>query len=108
MGFTGEGGKLALVPSDDGRLGRVLVGLSDKDPAMWALAGLSETLPEGAYRLDGMPGGSDASHLALGWALGTYSFTRYRDKKKPSGARLVWPAGADRHYVERLAGGIFL
>ncbi len=107
-GFTGEGGKLALLPGENGRLGRVLVGMSEKEPAMWALAGLSETLPEGSYQLDGLPQGSDASHLALGWALGTYAFTRYRDKKKPGGARLVWPQGVDRGMVERVAAGVFL
>ena len=107
-GFTGEGGKLALVPGEEGRLGRVLVGISDGEAAMWGFAGLSETLPEGAYRIEALPEGTDASHAALGWALGTYAFTRYRDKKKPGGARLVWPDGADRGMVARLASGIFL
>src|SRR5260370_28700013 len=51
---------------------------------------------------------AEASHVALGWALGTYAFTRYRAQKKSSGARLVWPEGADRGLVERLAGAIFL
>ena len=49
-GFTSEGGKIALVPDDDGLLGRVLVGLDDGETAMWALAGLPEGLPEGTYR----------------------------------------------------------
>jgi leucyl aminopeptidase len=106
-GFTGEAGKLALVPDDAGHLGHVLVGHAEDEAAMWALAGLSETLPEGNYRLDKMPEGGDASHVALGWALGTYSFTRYHEK--PAGkARLVWPKGSDHGLVERLAGGIFL
>ena len=105
VGFSGEAGKTALVPDKDGKLGRVLIGVSDKEAAMWAVAGLSETLPEGSYRLDPLPG--DVSHAALGWALGTYSFTRYH--KKPAGkARLVWPDGADRGLVERLASAIFL
>jgi len=106
-GFTGEAGKVALVPDERGKLGRVLVGTSDGEAAMWAVAGLSETLPEGVYRLDPLPEGGDPSRVALGWALGTYRFTRYHDK--PAGkARLVWPKGADRGLVERLAGGIFL
>jgi leucyl aminopeptidase len=106
-GFTGEGGKIALVPDKDGKLGRVLVGVSDSEAAMWAVAGLSESLPEGSYRLDPLPEGSDASRVALGWALGTYRFTRYHAKPEAA-ARLVWPDGADRGYVERLAGGSFL
>ena len=106
-GFTGEAGKLALVPDDAGKLGHVLVGRAEDEAAMWALAGLSENLPEGNYRLETGPKGGDPSHVALGWALGTYGFTRYHEK--PAGkARLVWPKGADHGLVERLAGAIFL
>jgi leucyl aminopeptidase len=75
---------------------------------MWALAGLPESLPEGTYRLDGVPEGGDPTRIALGWALGGYAFTRYREKKSGGGARLAWPEGADRDEVERLAGAIFL
>src|SRR6266496_6189034 len=66
-GFTGEAGKLALVPDDAGKLGHVLVGRAAEDAAMWALAGLSETLTEGNYRLEALPKGGDPSHIALGW-----------------------------------------
>ena len=107
-GFTGEAGKLALIPDAKGRLGRVLVGLPEGEAAMWAFAGLSDALPEGSYRIAALPEGGDPTRIALGWALGTYAFTRYRAPKKASGARLVWPDGADRGLVERLAGGTFL
>jgi leucyl aminopeptidase len=107
-GFTGEAGKLALVPDKSGKLGRVLAGASEDEAAMWALAGLSETLPEGTYRLERGPEGADPTRLALGWALGTYAFTLYRDKKKEQRARLVWPEGADRGLAERLANAICL
>jgi leucyl aminopeptidase len=107
-GFAGEAGKLALVPDKNGKLGRALVGMADGEAAMWAFAGLSEMLPEGVYRVEAIPEGGDASRVALGWALGTYSFDRYRKKTKETGARLVWPKGADRGLVERLAAGVFL
>ena len=58
-GFAGEAGKLALVPDKAGKLGRVLVGMGEDEAAMWALAGLSETLPEGSYRLERGPEGGD-------------------------------------------------
>jgi leucyl aminopeptidase len=110
-GFTGDSGKLALVPDKKGGLGRVLVGMpggvTEGEAAMWAFAGLSDALPEGSYRIEAMPEGADATRSALGWALGTYAFTRYRAPKKPSGARLVWPDGADRAMVEHLAGAVF-
>src|SRR5712692_3544134 len=108
IGFTGEAGKLALIPDAEGRLGRVLVGMPEGEAAMWAFAGLSDALPEGSYRIAALPEGGDPTRIALGWALGTYAFTRYREKKNPGGARLVWPKGADRAEVERLAGAIFL
>ena len=108
-GFSAEPGKLSLVPDKEGRLGRVLVGLPEEGSAMWALAGLSGSLPSGTYRLDSVPEGTDASHLALGWALGTYSFDLYRKKEKQKeGARLVWPEHADRGQVERLASAVCL
>jgi leucyl aminopeptidase len=107
-GFSAEPGKMSLVPDEQGRLGRVLVGTPDEGSAMWGLAGLSETLPPGAYRLGGVPEGTDASHLALGWALGTYAFDLYRKNEKKEGARLVWPEGADRGFVERLASAVCL
>jgi leucyl aminopeptidase len=109
-GFTAETGKPALVPGENGRLGRVLAGLGagpDATSTMWALAGLADGLPEGSYRLDPVPDGAEPTRLALGWALATYAFARYH-AKPASGAALVWPAGADRGRVERLARAAFL
>jgi leucyl aminopeptidase len=106
VGFKAESGKTALLPDKHGKLGRVLVGVGDSEAPMWCVAGLSETLPEGSYRLD-LVAPVDGSRVALGWALGTYAFTRYH--AKPAGAaRLVWPESADRKLVERLAGAVFL
>ena len=51
-GFKAAAGKTALLPDAHGKLGRVLVGTGESEAAMWAVAGLSETLPEGGYRLD--------------------------------------------------------
>jgi leucyl aminopeptidase len=110
IGFSGEQGKLALVPAENGRLARIVVGLgegSDPGAGMWALAGLPDALPEGSYRLETVPDGADPTRLALGWALATYAFTRYRVKKSTATA-LVWPEGADQGRVERLARAVFL
>jgi leucyl aminopeptidase len=110
IGFSGKQGKLALVPAADGRLARVVVGLgegTEPGAGMWALAGLPDALPEGSYRLETAPDGADPTRLALGWALATYNFTRYRAKKAATTA-LVWPDSADRGLVERLARAVFL
>src|SRR5581483_11140780 len=45
VGFAGEAGKLALVPDEQGRLGRVLAGTGDDEAAIWAAAALPEALP---------------------------------------------------------------
>ena len=109
-GFGATAGKLALVPGENGRLARAVVGFAangESGAGMWALAGLPDTLPEGSYRLETVPEGTDPTHLALGWALATYAFTRYRAKKATATA-LVWPEGANRALVKRLAGAVFL
>jgi leucyl aminopeptidase len=110
IGYAAETGKLALLPADDGRLARVLLGLGkslDPGSEMWALAALPDALPEGSYRIERAPDGADPTRLALGWALGTYAFTRYRAKKAAASA-LVWPNGADHGRAERLARAVFL
>jgi leucyl aminopeptidase len=110
LGFSAERGKHALVSAENGQLARVVVGLGDgtePDGTMWALAGLSTALPEASYRLGTFPQGADPTRLALGWALGTYAFSRYSSKTRPD-ATLVWPKGADCGHVERLARAIFL
>jgi leucyl aminopeptidase len=109
-GFSADAGKHALVPGETGKLARVLVGLGDGSEntgTMWALAGLPEALPEGSYRLETVPDGTDPTRLALGWALATYSFTRYKSTDRPA-TTLVWPEDADRGRVERLARAVFL
>src|SRR5215472_380445 len=107
--FSAGSGKHALVPGETGKLARVLVGLggADAERGMWALAGLPAALPEASYRLETAPDGADPSRLALGWALGTYVFTRYSAKSRPA-ASLVWPMEADRGRVARLARAVFL
>ena len=109
IGFAAAPGELALLPGADGRLGRVLVGIGDDDP-LWALAGLPSALPPGRYRLTPEPPPGDAGRAALGWALGSYRFDRYKahgdDGGKVTG--LVWPHRADRAAVARAAEAVFL
>jgi leucyl aminopeptidase len=105
-GFAAKPGTTLLLPAADGKLARVLIGIGG-EAGPWALGGLPESLPEGTYRLDGAVAGATPTDLALGWALGTYAFSRYR-KREREAARLVCPAGCDRARVERLADGIGL
>ncbi|PRP90351.1 putative cytosol aminopeptidase [Enhygromyxa salina] len=113
--YTADAGKIALMPGRDGSLKRVVLGLGKptRDPskaAMWSFAVLPARLPKGRYQLEGELDAQLAHDAALGWALGTYRFSRYltgkaKDKTFPS---LVWPAGVDRRAVARARNAIFL
>ncbi|HUZ72419.1 MAG TPA: leucyl aminopeptidase family protein [Stellaceae bacterium] len=104
--FGAEPGKLLLLPDECGRLGRVVVGLAEGD-ALWGLAGCPDSLPEGNYALDGAWAPEQATRFTLGWALGSYAFTRYKRRERGF-ARLEWPENCDRARVEAVADGFFL
>lgn len=89
IGFDREtNGPLTVQREDGAGLAQVAAVISDPaDP--FALAALAGSLPEGTYRLD--PAGpldiaSQTERWALGWALASYRFERYRSK--PNGKAL--------------------
>jgi len=103
-GFDAEAGSLLAVPGGDGRPAMMLVGLDAERP-MWSWAGAAARLPKGTYRVaTGGPEPVAPEVAALGWALGTYEFRRYKQKEGRGFATLQWPAGCDRGRVVRLAG----
>ena len=113
-GFKAEPGAFCLLPGEAGALGRVLAGIDPEDD-LWSYAGLPAKLP--APESGGAPGGryvidaeldpEAATRAALGWALGTYAFTRYR-KAERRFAELAWPKAADKAAARRAAEAIFL
>jgi leucyl aminopeptidase len=102
-GFAAAPGSICLVPGTGGALARVLAGI-DPDDDLWSYAGLPGRLPTGApggrYALDGDLDPEAATRAALGWALGSYAFTRYR-KSERRFATLAWPKGVDKGAVQR-------
>jgi len=108
-GFAAKPGEVCVVPARDGKPGRVLAGMAapgatqggDRDN-LWHAAALPLRLPEGSYRLDPEPDADAATRFAIGWALGSYGFTRYRAASRQP-AELIWPRHADRGHVERIA-----
>ncbi|WEN15116.1 leucyl aminopeptidase family protein [Rhodanobacter sp. AS-Z3] len=80
-GFAAAAGTFALLSDPSGKLVRVLVGVDAQQP-LSALAALPCSLPEATYHLadEGVLG--DRHQAALGWALGAYQFTRYRQPKR--------------------------
>ena len=106
-GFAPKAGRVALLPGDDGRLARVLLGLGEAEaPARDRfLAGkLPGTLPAGDYRFEPADG-FDAGEAALAWLLGSYRFERYRKPGEPR-PRLVAPEGVDAAALGRIAAAV--
>lgn len=109
--FGAKSGELCLLPGPEGGLSRVLLGLGAPSAEPWAFSALAK-LPPGTYRLAAGVGADAADRAALGFALGHYSFERYKSKKETKEgqqggeggkARLVWPEGANRSSVLALA-----
>ncbi|MGI9351710.1 MAG: leucyl aminopeptidase family protein [Rhizobiaceae bacterium] len=102
--FTGETGKLLMVPDDKGKIGRVLYGVGDASQPL-VTGGLGSRLPPGNYRF--CENDLDPHLTALGWMLGAYSFGDYK-KTKSREAKLVLSDGVDRKRLEREAEAAFL
>jgi leucyl aminopeptidase len=104
--FAAEPGTACLIGGANGGLERVLVGIGEEGE-IWDWAALPKKLPEAVYRIDRPLCSKGADAAALGWALGTYRFGRYR-KHEGNLATLAWPDDCDRAGVERAASATFL
>jgi leucyl aminopeptidase len=100
--FSGSAKRIVLVPSPEGKVSAVAFGIGNgqqgepSGPSELLAGLLSAGLPAGTYRI-----ATDVSQpdlAALAWALGGYSFSRYRHKESNGGrARLRLSSdGADR------------
>jgi leucyl aminopeptidase len=106
--FKAAPGELCVLPGRDGKPARALAGVGEGREFLWNLAALPTRLPDGSsWQIDPEPAAAPATRAALGWALGSYAFTRYRAAKRGP-AVLVWPKAADRARVEREAGAAAL
>ena len=77
QGFTAAAGTVALLPGSEGLAGAVL-GIADaNDPFSYAHAPYA--LPVGDWRIADALDADATAALQLGWGLGSYRFTRYRD-----------------------------
>lgn len=106
-GFTGQAGKLLILPGEGGALAGALLGTGNGEDGFGALAvgTLARTLPEGDWHFAAEPATPEIA--ALGLLLGGYSFTRY-GKKPGKAIRFAVPDGADLERVRRIADGVFL
>ncbi|MCR9161148.1 MAG: leucyl aminopeptidase family protein [Nannocystaceae bacterium] len=95
----GTAGELSTIPDRNGALSRAV--LVYDEPTPWVFASAAAKLPAARYQLDGDLSAAAAGDAALGWALATRRFDRYKssNRRHPT---LVWPEQADREHVERL------
>ncbi|MFT5538694.1 MAG: leucyl aminopeptidase [Alphaproteobacteria bacterium] len=115
-GFEARAGEVSLLAGADGGLEHVFIGIPVSnnastqvdDGAVWAFAACPGMLPQGSYALGPRVSANLANQAALGWALGSYRFTRYQKAPVKPAAQLVWPDRADRPAVENAALATFL
>ena len=107
-GFKLGAGKALLAPGEGGALAGVVFGVEGADAKTRNpfLAGrLAGALPAGTYRFEGAV--ADARLAALGFALGSYKFLRYR-KAEDDGVRIAAPEGVDLASLERTIAAVTL
>ena len=88
QGFMAMESEYCVVPNKEGHVDVVLYGVRDKQSLRWVLSNLSTALPIADYCLMGEWSCDEKQALALGWALGQYSFDRFKENITPDFARL--------------------
>ncbi|MDF2366565.1 M17 family metallopeptidase [Sneathiella sp.] len=106
QGFEADGGKTLLLPGSAGDA-EAVVYVKDGDWNIWSLADLPSTLPKGTYAITTEFTEKEATDVAIGWSLGTYSFDRYKKDGKKY-ATLMLPKSADRDMVARTVKAVTL
>jgi len=106
-GFSGQAGRLLILPGADGAVAGALFGLPAEPGGFAPLAAgaLARKLPDGAWHLAEKPDQSELTVLAL--LLGGYRFTRYRKSETPN-LDLAAPDRTDLARVRRMADAVHL
>ena len=102
--FEAKAGRSALVPGADGApMGALLLLSEPAEP--WDFAAVRERLPAGDWRLE--PAADPHGVAALGWALASYRFDRYR-RTEARRVRLAIAADPASERVDAIAQAVFL
>ncbi len=105
-GFEARPDSHCLIPGTDGKVSRVLAGIGDpNDP--FCLARLTTALAPGSYFIDAEWNSDVMERAALGWALGGYRFSRYKQSDQEP-ARLVVDERVDAMRLEDQVDAVFL
>ena len=82
----GGGQGLCVVPNTDNGEPKLAVSVSDNEQSVWAAGDSVNKLPEGDYQLTDCANERD---IALGFALGGYQFTGYKQTNAPKARLLI-------------------
>lgn len=104
QGFEAKEGSLCILPGEDGNPEAALFGVSAQTNPLQA-GKLAHALPQGNWHFEGESAQMDIA--ALGFALGSYRFSRYR-KQAAAGARLKLAKGQPADEIYRAAKAVFL
>jgi leucyl aminopeptidase len=109
--FRAERHQVTCIARPDGSVSGAVLGLGALGSIgalePWHIAGAVDRLPGGPWRIETRLSAEAATAAALGWALGSYRFERYRSKPKAAAsAVLVPPQLADMAYVRRATAAI--
>ncbi len=92
--FKAKSGTYCLLPSIQGKVQKILVGLED-DNDFWAFGMLAKSLPESVYAIDTKDFSLEQlTRFCLAWGLGAYQFNRYK-KRTCKSAQLLIPKQID-------------
>ena len=103
-GFSGEAGKVLVLPGSDGNAAGALFGTGQQENGL-GFGTLARALPQGNWHFAGQPAHPELA--ALGVALGNYVFTRY-GKKPGRDLGLALPSGTDAGRLKRIVDSVFL
>ncbi len=103
--FTAKKEEFCLIPSKGSII--CVAGVAE-ELSIWSIAGLPERLSPGEYKIEGKLAAKDAEALYLGWLLGSYRFSKYKNKPDKPFAMLMPPAGIDAAAIEHQAESICL
>jgi len=102
-GFRADPASHRLVAGADGSLSCVLAGIGDpEDP--FALGHLPAELPAGNYSIAAEWPEDRLERAAIGWALGAYQFTRYKERDALEAKLVVEPAARLARVRGQVAG----
>ncbi len=104
--FKAKAETLLLYPGADGNPAGALIGVDGADD-IWSWSKAAKALPAGRYSIASGPVSVDAERVCFGWALGGYSYDRYKTRDTEP-RELVWPEDVDRKLVDARVSGVCL